>query len=680
MVLSHIQPNLSYEELKQVDSQDQEKEFTLYELDDMTIAIGSAKNQYANLGIIYYPIYLVTPTEKVIQVGVFEIASTKGWLNDALEELEISNFPEPLFYSFATPKYLKKYSKIKEHPNKEAKTKAEAKGNEKDGVGEEEEEGDGGGGEGEGEGRETNIPEKRREVFVLNLRKKVPKELKEETAKQAKSIREKYHESSTDLWIQKFLTNPYYQEIDNEGNGDCFFATIRDAFESIGQDTSVLKLRNKLAQQVDESTYLNYRELFQLYTQAIKKTTLETTQLKKQFDDLKTMLPNTLDKEERKRITLEAKKIKEKWDALKKENEVSKELLSDIRFMKNINSLQEFREFVRSNDFWADMWAIQTLERLLGIKMIIFSYENYQAGDYQNVLLCSNVIDPVFQTTGEFRPEYYLLVEYTGNHYKLLTYKQHAIFNFKELPFDLKQMIVDKCMERNSGVFSLIPDFQRFKQSLPMPIRVEEEMHGGEGLVEAKIMNLYDDSIQFCFYPKVTDKPLPGKGVGEIMLKDCAVSFSELAKIPQWRKKLDDFWTQTIPPLFTLNNHSWASVEHYYQASKYMKNHPEFSLLFALDSGTELSRNADMAFYAGGKSGKYKKELIRPKSVSIDPEFYLHERSKYLYEAIYAKFSQNPELKTLLLATKNAKLVLCQRRRSPQTLVELLRVRSQLMI
>ena len=97
-----------------------------------------------------------------------------------------------------------------------------------------------------------------------------------------------------------------------------------------------------------------------------------------------------------------------------------------------------------------------------------------------------------------------------------------------------------------------------------------------------------------------------------------------------------------------------------------------------MDSDSEISKSPYMAKGAGGKTGKYKGKLVRPKDIHIDSDFFNGENVKAMKNALYAKFSQNDDLKNLLLATKNAKLVHFSRGSPPIVMVELMKVRKQL--
>jgi len=681
MVLSKINNNISYPELKSVDPSDFKTEANLYQLYikdiEVIIAVGNSKNTYEDKNILYFPIYLVKYNNKVIQIGVYEIKAS-DYLNylDNNNNLDIEKMNEPLIYSFVTKEFLNKMrlepeEESKEESKEELKEKEDIDNNKND-ENDENDEND------NDENNEINklvyeyeIPEERKDIFIITKGIPLPPLLKEETSKEAKDIREKYHETPNDNWIEKFMKNNNYLIQDNEGGGDCLFSTIRDAFSSIAQQTSVNKLRKKLSEQANQEIFDNYKEQYDMYSSSLLRDTNEIKELANNYLSLKEKFASIIDREQQKIIATQAKEIKAKHDSLVEEKKVTANILKEFKFMKGIENLEQFKREIRKCNFWADTWAISTLERILNIKFIVLSSEIYNNGDLKNVLQCGQLNDKILEQRGRFTPEFYIIVDYTGNHYKLIGYKKKMIFKFSELPYDIKNKILDKCLETNAGPFAIIPDFQKFKTLQQKKLNKEVVY---EDLTEAKLRGLYNDDVILQFYSKSVDKPLPGKGSGEKMPNDKLKEYSTLATIPQWRKKLSNFWIQP----FTLDNHQWASVEHYYQGSKFKKSHPEFYLSFSLDSGTDLSKDPAMAKAAGSKTGKYKNELLRPHEVNVDTDFLGKRQNKEIYAAQFAKFTQNKDLKNLLLATNDAKLTHFSKSSPPTICNELMLIRDKI--
>jgi len=164
---------------------------------------------------------------------------------------------------------------------------------------------------------------------------------------------------------------------------------------------------------------------------------------------------------------------------------------------------------------------------------------------------------------------------------------------------------------------------------------------------------MYNPEIELYFYSGSKNVPA-GKGAREKMPEEYFEEYKEsLREFPDFRKMLSNF----AEAPFHLDGLDWNSVEHYYQGSKFKINNPEFYKLFSLNSGSELSKDPNMAKAYGGKTGKYKGKQVRNKSIVVDEDFFTGRGNQEMFDAQLAKFTQNDDMRRLLLATKDAKLL-----------------------
>jgi predicted NAD-dependent protein-ADP-ribosyltransferase YbiA (DUF1768 family) len=690
MVLSKLSKEISYSELKKVNSGDFKKEANLYEIEikgvDVIIAVGSAKREHEDVNITYFPVYLVKSNNKVIQIGIYEVHSTDllNYMNED-GELDVEELDEPLIYTFVNTEMLKNLRMVPpdelERDVKKKDTSASVSSSDDEDDAENDVDDDD-----EDKGKKKLVSSDTDDIKIPKLREDIFNKstgvvpvipiLKEETKKDAIALKEKYDKSTSNTWIERYMENNKYYIVDTETNGDCFFATIRDAFTQIGQLTTVQKLRKKLSGEVNDTIYRGYKEQYDLIKSSIEKDDKDMKELEKEYNKYKKMHEDTMDRNEKKQFVAAAKKIKEQISRISKERKVSKTMLEEYKFMKDINSVEKLKVKVQECEFWAETWAISTMERILNVKFIILSSESYESKDYNNVLICGQLNDTILESRGEFRPEYYIIVEHSGNHYRLIGYKKKQIFKFEEIPYQLKELICEKCMEGNGGVYTLIPDFIRFKDELNASKGISPACKYEE-LSESKIRGLYDESIVFQFYEKSPNNKLPGKGTNETIPKEMVRDFSALNAIDNWRRKLDDYWIEPGKP-FILDGKRWNSVQHYYQASKFKETNPDFYMSFSVESGTAISKDSDMAKSAGSSTGKYEGKLIRPKEVTVDPSFYGKRKDKEYFDALCAKFSQIEEMKMVLLETKKAKLMHYLKRKEPELADQLMQVRFKI--
>ena len=667
MVKSTLDSTIIYPESKNTNVEDKNYNAQMYE-----IAVFSGKVINIVLGqpkyikkIIYYPIYLTVNDKVVMQIGVYELlAADLPKLIDADGDVDLELINEPLLYAFTTPEEIQRLI------------------------------------------APANAP-----ANAL---------VEKQTAESANKERMEYKKNGNKmLWIQKFMQSSNYRIIDNEGNGECLFAVIRDGLKG-KVELSVEEIRQLLAAEVDAELYKNYLELYQNAKSQDQVYMNESKGLVQRNKELKERLNSEKDRNKQMTIISQAEEVSKRHELVANDRKYTRAMLLEFAFMKNVKSIEDLRAKIQTCEFWGNTWAISTLERVLNIKLIILSEEYFKDGDINNVLQCGQLND---DKLAEFNPNHYILTCFQGNHYQLITYKEQMAFTFQEVPYDIKMLVVNKCMERLAGPYYIIPDFRvLYEDSAGIQLHMQMERLHIATINESKKLTekiqpqteLYDNSTVFQFYAKSSDKPLPGYGVGEQIQQAQQAQaqqaqaqqaqaqaqqaqaqsqqaqaqsqqaqaqqaqqakyekYKDLAKIKSWRRKLANEWESP----FKLDGHLWQTVEHYYQGSKFKKENRDFYLQFSLDSGSEIAKNPELAKEAGKKGYipiKGKEPAVK---VSADSK----TSSKDLEDALRAKFTQNPELTVLLNATKKAKLQYFRRGKLPVICDELMRVRKEIVV
>ena len=638
MVQSIIVPGVNYPEKRKLDPDDVDLDAAVYEMTiqgkRVEVAVGQAKMTFIDQNVVYFPVYLIRGDKVVLQLGVFEIFSNKQMdVVDADGDADVSLLGEPLLYSYVTEADLG--ADVEDHvevdkPVEEASPIPAAQD--------------------EGEDEDLSLD--------MGM-----SPLDNQDAAQDEKERLAYKRAKGEAWVATYMSNNNYAIVENEGGGDCLFAAIRDGLSRAGVKVFVDEMREKIAAEMTQTGFDQYKTLYEGISESLATSKAELKTLASEHRDAAKRARAAKERSVQLELLQKAKEIGEKHRAVKAEVAASTAMLQEFAFMKNVKDLEELKELVKTCAFWGDTWAISTLERVLNVKLVLFSEEAYRDKDLDNVLQCGQLND---DDKGDFKPAHYIMLNYVGNHYQLITYKGRGAFTFGSLPWAVRSMIANKCLERQAGPFSRIPEVRDFLEEInvvvPPDVAVET------------LTDLYDDSVVFQFYSKSGDAK-PGKGSGERIPADKVASYSDLAGIKDWRKMLSNFWTQE----FELDGHKWKSVEHYYQASKFKKENPEFYKKFSLDHDPEskLANDPALAKAAGGKTGKFKKTDVRPKEVKVDPDFFSGRDKEEMEAAMMAKFSQNEDLKRMLLATKKAKLQHFSRGKPPVVFDNLMRVRSK---
>jgi predicted NAD-dependent protein-ADP-ribosyltransferase YbiA (DUF1768 family) len=635
MVKSRLDADIIYEESKSIDKEDYDYEAPQFDIElfpnvDATIALGMVKYTFVEQNILFVPVYLVHDDQIIEKIGIYEfLADTFTQLVDDDGDIDISlmNDPMPLYYSYVTAKYLSGLLSKDVAVTKPVKSIAEKKVEEMS--------------------DDDLLPDD----DIIN------KEMRE---------KEQYKSVEGESWIKRYMKNSHYSLLDVEANGDCFFATIREAYKGIGKDISVADLRKIVSDSATDKEFNDQRELFDGFNKEIEKSVAEQEDIKDRLIMIKVQFETEPSRDGKKLLLVEHKDLKKQAKQLEKNIQSTKEMANEFKWLQGVETLKDMKDIIKTSDYWAETWTIKVIERSLNIQIIILSSYNYGEGYIDNVLQCGDMVDDDTENAGIYKPDHYIMISHSINHYKLIKYNDQGIFTFETLPPSIKNIIIDKCLEKNAGIYGYIPEFVQMKEDIGNIKAGKPKTDTGSEDIDLKGMEKFDDGYDnrlsikydnntvFQFHSKSQDDR-PGKGSGEKIKKTNILDFSELAAIPNWRRMLSNFYKLKKP--FVLDSKRWRSVEHYYHGSKFKKHNKDFYAQFSVDSSSKMSEDPAMAKAAAGKSGKYKGKQIRPSNIKLDPTFFSNKDNEHsMYIAQLAKYKGDATAKKALLSTHNAKL------------------------
>lgn len=659
MVVSSIDKTVTYTENKTLDEKDTEHTATMFvaEIHDQNclIALGQINKKFESKDIFYISIYLVDGNDVISKIGIFEFNKDKEpTIYDADMDYDLDKFDEPLLFSFVTKEFIiEKTAKLEipEISNEGIVTDPEDEDDEQ---------------------VEKSVISKTKTSSKFPFEDDSETLVDVQTSLEAKQEREIYDENKAGInWMQKFMKNNNYDIENVPGNGDCFFTVLKEAFVGIPFAVQVDELREILANNADENTLQTRIERFQMFKTEYTKAKLATKEADKTYKSEQKRLLDEFDKQ--KKLAKEAKsdpqkaaehlalknaakaewkqvkpQLKQEIEKKKEAEKIAEEDFKAYRIMDGVTTMEQFADVIKSSNFWADEWGIKTLEGLLNIKMIILSKEKYDEGEIEGVLQCGGEFPEHIRKKGTFKPLYYIITEFSGNHYNLVKYKDRRIFKFNEIPLDIKRLIKTKCMETSSqSEWNYIQKFRNMMEGSSKKSEDVKEMSENKEQEQEQKSGLYDENVVFQFYSKSANKP-PGKGTGEKISAEREAEFKELRSKDNknWRRVLSNFYISPIQ----IDGKRWNSVEHYYQGSKFKKENPEYYEQFSLDHPTSKFKEdpAKAKSAGGGKAG-------RPQA---DSDFFgaNGRSSKEMKKAQMEKYKTNEYARKILLLTKDAKL------------------------
>jgi len=673
MITSNIDSKVEYAITNSIDKSDLNHEAFVYNAKiynkHIKFVLGTPRFDFLSNNIMFFNIYLANNGSIVSKIGIYETNNTDYTsLLDSNGDVDLNKMSEPIIFSFAKPLIMNNYELIDKFETMSNASDFNSSDNDSttDGTSDID--------------TDTSIDENETDEEKPQKLMSSSYDLMEvnsQTKEESDYEITKYQEDPSQKWINNYLKSNKYEIVDNEGGGDCFFAVLRDALRTVKIDTTVKSIREKLANEVDEEILATYKEFFGLFYNSMKTTETQLKEHKKKHYTLKKMISATSDGPDKMKMISDVKSNFDKMSSISDQNKELEELTREFQFMKDVETIDDLKKVIMEvgGKYWADNWALVTLERLYKVKFIVLSQDNFLNGEKELVLQCSEA-DKKLQAQGIFEPSYYIMTDYIkGVHYKLITYDKNikrGALTFNELPYRIKELVLEKCMEKGAGLYVLIPDFKAFANINGVQTSTISKTSVYDSLVTTKTPKSqdYSDSIIIQIYSKSKHEKV-GEGSGEFIKPELKTSKNVLElnnkkKYPEWRKKIDNDY---LVPNLVIDGNNWASVKHYILGSRFKE---------LVDLYSKFMKNGEVGTNSEDALKLYNSNIVKKsvKTVILNDEEFKKLESSLLEKALYSKFTQNDELREILLLTGDALINVFKQSKGATPALELMRVRK----
>lgn len=496
MLQSVLDNSIEYIQEKNIEKNDIDVESPVYHLRlfqvEVGITLGTINNEFSKNGILYCPVYLIINKNNFEKIGYYEFYSSElSVLLDKEGDMDVSVMEGPLLFDYVDIDYLNnlviKSTFLREFIIEDEKINEEDDDIQKQKLVQ--------------EASKILVEEKKNQIIdnisvIENIEKILQKydttynnKINEKTLVVYKKDVKTSIITQNSNWLQTFYNNNKFNITDNEGDSNSLFRVIKESLDNIDITIHIESLKAVLVKNLTKEHYENYQKMYNDLASKIRehKTNIDEeeskkTELVKTYNKIKaeTEAEAKSDTKNLQLLKTNMRKLNEIKKTLtqngklnKSKNVVYKKLLKNIgqfKFMRNVETLEDFKTIIMSNNYWPDSYAISILEYILNVKFIILNKKSYNTNDMNDLIICNNDVLNKILEKKDFKPRYYILMNYDveTKHYNLVTYKSKKIFSFYEIPYPIKESVVDNCMQTNAGIYNLIPFFVEFKnQHLP---------------------------------------------------------------------------------------------------------------------------------------------------------------------------------------------------------------------